>query len=129
MPPALPGVVPLLLQLSLSSPEAATEWALLAEPLEPHLAAAGVMAGMGPRIAVVTALCQLAAAAGLVPSSPAGSMLAPGSQGPGGGEDFVEAAVAAGVELWREWMQVRGGMRRVEVRMGEQLLSPACMQH
>lgn len=64
---------------------------------------------MGPRIAVVTALCQLAAAAGLVPSSPAGSMLTPSSQGPGGGGDLKKAAMAAGVELWREWMQVGGG--------------------
>jgi hypothetical protein len=77
------------------------------------------MAGMGPRIAVVTALCQLAAAAGLVPSSSlqAGSKveLTPRSQqGSGGGDSFVEAAVAAGVELWREWMQVGGS--RVERR-------------
>lgn len=103
----------LLVQLTLGH-EAAIEWALLAEPLEPHLANAGVAAGMGPRIAVVAALHQLAAAAGLVQDSTHSSDssgLSNGSRavavGAGSDSGFAAAAVAAGVGLWRKWIQVR----------------------
>lgn len=97
-----------MLQLLLG-PEAATEWSLLAEPIEPHLATAGVIAGMGPRIAVVAALHQLAAAAGLVQDSTQrcrtacnGTSTAAGPADSG----VAAAAVCAGVGLWRQWIQV-----------------------
>jgi hypothetical protein len=88
--------------------EAATEWSLLAEPLEPHLASAGVLAGMGPRIAVVAALHQLALAAGLL-TLPEQPQCNGHSKHAVADDGFKAAAVSAGVELWRVWMQVRRG--------------------
>lgn len=96
--------------------ETATEWSLLAEPLEPHIAAAGVIAGMGPRVAVVTALHHIAVAAGLFqqPTQLQGPEQHASSQGCNGhsaaaesGSSFSAAAVAAGVGLWQRWIQVR----------------------
>lgn len=108
--------------------EAATEWSLLVEDLEPRLATAGIMAGIGPRIAVVAALHQLAAAAGLLDDSTpdhqrqqqqvAGGVDLPSCNGGVTSSSskasaravkepaFTAQAVAAGAGLWNSWMQV-----------------------
>lgn len=102
----------LLLQSSLAH-EAATEWSLLTETLEPQLATAGVITGMGPRIAVVAALQQLAAAAGLTQmglqqhapkhqQQQQALSSAPCRAAAG----YADRAAAAGVGLWHRWMQV-----------------------
>lgn len=84
------------------SPEAATEWALMAEPLDPEQQAAAYLTGIAPRAALLTALDQLAAAAGLA------------SPHHGGAEPnvaFAAAAEAAGTGLWEHLMHVRVGFR------------------
>lgn len=108
--------------------EAATEWSLLAEPLEAQLVTAGVVVGMGPRIAVVASLLQLAAAAGLLQQQPypAGQHEAAdsavNSAGAGAhctlGSVFTARAVSAGIGLWNTWMQVS------TVQAGHALVQP-----
>jgi len=103
----------LLLQSSLAH-EAATEWSLLTEPLEPQLATAGLIAGMGPRIAVVAALQQLAAAAGLTqlgaqqhtPAQQQQQQQAVSSAPCRAAAGYADRAAAAGAELWHRLMQV-----------------------
>jgi hypothetical protein len=105
--------------------EAATEWSLLAEPLEPHLASAGVLAGMGPRIAVVAALHQLALAAGLL--TPPEQPQCNGHSSHAVADDgFKAAAVSAGAELCRVWMQVRRGFVQMQAGSGAYSVRPGC---
>lgn len=100
---------PLLLQ-GLPSLEEGQERSLLAEPLDPELQEAYSLTDIGPRVALLTGLYQLAAAAGLTDQG-AGDCSS-GSSGGGtaaaaaASESWVLEVEAAGVGLWSHWLHV-----------------------
>jgi hypothetical protein len=96
----------------LPSLEEGQERSLLAEPLDPELQEAYSLTDIGPRVALLTGLHQLAAAAGLAgqemqddkSNSSSGAGAVPAS------EAWVLELEAAGVGLWDNWLQVGMGL-------------------
>ncbi|WIA08744.1 hypothetical protein OEZ85_008167 [Tetradesmus obliquus] len=92
----------------LPSLEEGQERSLLAEPLDPELQEAYSLTDIGPRVALLTGLYQLAAAAGLTDQG-AGDCSS-GSSGGGtaaaaaASESWVLEVEAAGVGLWSHWL-------------------------
>jgi len=72
-------------------------------PLDAELQEAYVLTDIGPRVAVCCGLHALAARAGLVPEGPEGDMDTAADE-----SSWRQAAGAAGVDLWRRWLQVPG---------------------
>jgi hypothetical protein len=101
-------LLPPLLQ-GLPSLEEGQERSLLAEPLDPELQEAYSLTDIGPRVALLTGLYQLAAAAGLADPGAGDSSSGDNTAGGALSESWVLEVEAAGVGLWSYWLQVGWG--------------------
>ncbi|KAF6260973.1 hypothetical protein COO60DRAFT_830876 [Scenedesmus sp. NREL 46B-D3] len=89
----------------LPSLEEGQERSMLAEPLDPELQQAYSLTDIGPRVALLTGLYQLAAAAGLAGHETGSSSSREIDTGAASDEAWVLAVEAAGVGLWDNWLQ------------------------